>query len=155
MRKLPFSRKIVLSVVVLIFLSTFPLAARAWDNGVALTPPMGWNSWNKFGCNVSEDMIKSMADAMVTSGMKDAGYQYVVIDDCWQVSRDENGFIVADPQRFPSGIKALADYVHSKGLKFGLYSDAGKLTCETAGQPRTRISGRDPVRALGRRLLEV
>jgi alpha-galactosidase len=107
--------------------------AGAWDNGVALTPPMGWNSWNKFGCNVSEEMIKSMADAMVSSGMKDAGYQYVVIDDCWQVSRDENGFIVADPQRFPSGIKALADYVHSKGLKFGIYSDAGTKTC--AGRP--------------------
>src|SRR5262249_21140253 len=110
-----------------IFLSlTFLFAptARAWDNGVALTPPMGWNS---FACNVSEEMIKSMADAMVSSGMKDAGYQYVVIDDCWQVSRDENGFIIADPQRFPSGMKALADYVHSKGLKFGLYSDAGRL----------------------------
>ncbi len=112
----------------ILFVALTP-AARAWDNGVALTPPMGWNSWNKFGCNVSEEMIKSMADAMVTSGMKDAGYQYVVIDDCWQVSRDENGFILADPQRFPSGIKALADYVHAKGLKFGLYSDAGKLTC--------------------------
>src|SRR5215475_10245573 len=107
--------------------------AHAWDNGVALTPPMGWNSWNKFGCNVSEEMIKSMADAMVSSGMKDAGYQYVVIDDCWQVSRDENGFIVADPQRFPSGMKPLGDYIHSKGLKFGLYSDAGKKTC--AGRP--------------------
>jgi alpha-galactosidase len=106
---------------------------RAWDNGVALTPPMGWNSWNKFGCNVSEEMIKSMADAVVSSGMKDAGYRYVVIDDCWQVSRDENGFIVPDPQRFPSGIKALADYVHSKGLKFGIYSDAGTKTC--AGRP--------------------
>ena len=113
--------------------SFFTPTARAWDNGVALTPPMGWNSWNKFGCNVSEDMIKSMADAMVSSGMKDAGYQYVVIDDCWQVSRDENGFILADPKRFPSGIKALAEYVHSKGLKFGLYSDAGKKTC--AGRP--------------------
>src|ERR1700746_2787251 len=78
---------------------------------LALTPPMGWNSWNKFACNVSEDMIKSMAEAMVKSGMKDAGYQYVVIDDCWQVSRDKQGNIVADPQRFPSGIKALADYV--------------------------------------------
>src|SRR5437773_7246281 len=65
--------------------------ARAWDNGVALTPPMGWNSWNKFGCNVSEDLIKSMADGMVASGMKDAGYEYVVIDDCWQVSRDAAG----------------------------------------------------------------
>jgi alpha-galactosidase len=108
--------------------TSVPLA-RAWDNGLALTPPMGWNSWNKFGCNVSEDMIKGMADAMVGSGMKDAGYQYVVIDDCWQVSRDPQGNIVADAQRFPSGIKALADYVHSKGLKFGIYSDAGTHTC--------------------------
>jgi alpha-galactosidase len=104
-------------------------SAKAWDNGLALTPPMGWNSWNKFQCNVSEDLIKSMADAMVSSGMKDAGYQYVVIDDCWQVSRDAAGNIVADPQRFPSGIKALADYIHSKGLKFGIYSDAGTQTC--------------------------
>jgi alpha-galactosidase len=107
--------------------------AKAWDNGLALTPPMGWNSWNKFGCNVSEDLIKGMADAMVSSGMKDAGYQYVVIDDCWQVSRDANGNIVVDAQRFPSGIKALADYVHAKGLKFGIYSDAGEKTC--AGRP--------------------
>ena len=103
--------------------------APAWDNGVALMPPMGWNSWNKFACNVSEDLIKSMADGMVASGMKDAGYQYVVIDDCWQVSRDADGIIVADAARFPSGIKALADYVHSKGLKFGIYSDAGEKTC--------------------------
>src|SRR5437764_6691214 len=100
---------------------------------LALTPPMGWNSWNKFACNVSEDMIKSMAEAMLKSGMKDAGYQYVVIDDCWQVSRDAAAYIVADPQRFPSGIKALADYVHSLGLKFGIYSDAGSKTC--AGRP--------------------
>ena len=106
-----------------------PERVSALDNGVARTPPMGWNSWNKFGCNVSEELIKSMADAMVSSGMKDAGYQYVVIDDCWQVGRDAQGNIVADPQRFPSGIKALADYVHSKGLKFGLYSDVGTMTC--------------------------
>ena len=82
----------------LLFLAFFSLAdtSRALDNGLALTPPMGWNSWNKFGCNVSEDLIKSMADGMVSSGMKDAGYQYVVIDDCWQVRRDENGNIVSD-----------------------------------------------------------
>ena len=96
---------------------------------LAPTPPMGWNSWNKFACNVSEQLIRQQADAMAASGMKAAGYQYIVIDDCWQKSRDENGNIVADPERFPSGIKALADYVHSKGLKFGLYSDAGSLTC--------------------------
>ena len=100
---------------------------------LALTPPMGWNSWNKFACDVREDLIKGMADAMVKSGMKDAGYHYVVIDDCWQVSRDKNGNIVADPQRFPSGIKALADYIHALGLKFGIYSDAGSKTCQ--GRP--------------------
>ena len=101
----------------------------AQDKGLASTPPMGWNSWNKFGCNVSEDMIRQMADGMVKSGMKDAGYQYVVIDDCWQVERDQSGNIVADAKRFPAGIKALADYVHSLGLKFGIYSDAGSMTC--------------------------
>ncbi len=100
---------------------------------LALTPPMGWNSWNKFGCNVSDQMIRGMADAMAKSGMKDAGYQYVVIDDCWQVDRDKDGNIVPDAQRFPGGIKPLADYVHSLGLKFGIYSDAGSKTC--AGRP--------------------
>ncbi len=100
---------------------------------LAPTPPMGWNSWNQFGCNVSEQLIRETADAMVASGMRDAGYQYVVIDDCWQVSRDAAGTIVADAQRFASGMKALADYVHSKGLKFGLYSDAGARTCQ--GRP--------------------
>jgi len=103
---------------------------RALDNGLAKTPPMGWNSWNKFACNVSEDLIKKMADALVSTGMRDAGYQYVVIDDCWQVDRDSQGNIVPDSKRFPSGMKALADYIHAKGLKFGLYSDAGTLTCQ-------------------------
>jgi alpha-galactosidase len=102
---------------------------------VALTPPMGWNSWNHFGCNVSETLIRETADAMVSSGMRDAGYKFVVIDDCWQVSRDPSGTIVADPQRFPHGIKVLADYVHSKGLKFGIYTDAGTKTCQ--GRPGT------------------
>jgi len=97
---------------------------------LAQTPPMGWNSWNKFGCNVSESLIKEMADVLVSSGMKDAGYEFIVIDDCWQVSRDADGNIVPDNDRFPSGIKALADYVHSKGLKFGIYSDAGRMTCQ-------------------------
>ena len=99
-------------------------------DGLALTPPMGWNSWNKFGCDVSEKLMKEMADALVSTGMKDAGYQYLVIDDCWQVRRDAGGRIVPDPDRFPSGMKALADYVHGKGLKFGLYSDAGTGTCQ-------------------------
>ncbi|MBD8881157.1 alpha-galactosidase [Rhodanobacter sp. 7MK24] len=105
-------------------------------NGLALTPPMGWNSWNHFGCNIDERTIRAAADAMASSGMKDAGYQYVVIDDCWHGPRDAEGNITADAGRFPSGIKALADYIHSKGLKFGIYSDAGSKTC--AGRPGSR-----------------
>jgi alpha-galactosidase len=100
------------------------------DNGLAVTPPMGWNSWNHFACNVSASLIEGEADALVASGMKAAGYQYVVIDDCWQVGRDANGNILADPQRFPQGIKPVADYVHGKGLKFGIYSDVGDHTCQ-------------------------
>ena len=96
---------------------------------LAKTPPMGWNSWNKFACNVSEKLIMQMADAMVSSGMQDIGYEYIVIDDCWQVDRDRNGEIVVDKDRFPHGMQYLADYVHSKGLKFGIYSCAGARTC--------------------------
>ena len=107
-----------------------PLALSQTSSSLAPTPPMGWNSWNKFGCNVSDKLIRGMADAMVTSGMQAAGYQYVNIDDCWQVSRDTQGTIVADAERFPAGMKALADYVHGKGLKLGIYTDAGTLTCE-------------------------
>ena len=97
---------------------------------LAKTPPMGWNSWNKFGCQVSEELIRGMTDAMVGTGMRDAGYQYVNIDDCWQMNRDSAGNIVADPKTFPSGIKALADYVHGKGLKLGIYTDVGTFTCQ-------------------------
>lgn len=104
--------------------------AHALDNGLARKPPMGWNSWNRYACNISETLIKQQADAMVSSGLKAAGYEYINIDDCWQVSRDSNGNIVADPVRFPSGIAALADYVHSKGLKLGIYTDIGTGTCQ-------------------------
>ncbi len=125
-------------LILLLFLSLLVSVSpgRALENGLALTPPMGWNSWNRFACNVNEDLVKSAADALVSSSMKDAGYQYVVIDDCWQLNRDAAGNIIADAKTFPSGIKALADYVHSKGLKFGIYSDAGTKTC--AGRPGSR-----------------
>jgi alpha-galactosidase len=103
---------------------------------LALTPPMGWNSWNYFACEINEKIIREMADAMVTSGMKDAGYIYVNIDDCWHGMRDSLGFIHPDSSRFPSGMKALANYIHSKGLKFGIYSDAGWKTC--GGRPGSR-----------------
>jgi alpha-galactosidase len=105
-------------------------------NGLTMTPPMGWNSWNKFGCDVDEVKVRAAADGMVASGMKDVGYQYVVIDDCWHGVRDAHGDIQPDPKRFPSGMKAMADYVHARGLKFGIYSDAGTLTC--ASRPGSR-----------------
>uniref|UniRef100_A0A0G4HG19 Alpha-galactosidase n=1 Tax=Chromera velia CCMP2878 TaxID=1169474 RepID=A0A0G4HG19_9ALVE len=106
----------------------------ALDNGLGRTPAMGWNSWNKFGCNINEKLFKETADSIVSLGLKDLGYEYVNMDDCWQVSREENSTrIVEDQERFPGGIKNLADYVHEKGLKFGLYSDAGEKTC--AGRP--------------------
>jgi len=98
------------------------------------TPPMGWNSWNTFGHNINEQLVRETADAMVDRGFLAAGYEYVVIDDCWSLrERDKDGHMVADPAKFPSGMKALADYVHSKGLKFGMYSCDGTRTC--AGYP--------------------
>ena len=120
---------------ILLGITFFGASAQKFDQ-LAKTPPMGWNSWNKFACNVSEKLIMQMADEMVSSGMQDAGYEYVVIDDCWQVDRDENGEIVVDKDRFPHGMKYVADYVHSKGLKFGIYSCAGSKTC--AGRPGGR-----------------
>ena len=103
---------------------------------VGQTPQMGWNSWNTFACDINENMIREMADVMVKTGLKDAGYEYINIDDCWHGQRDAQGFIQADAKHFPSGIKALADYVHSKGLKLGIYSDAGSKTC--GGRPGSR-----------------
>jgi alpha-galactosidase len=120
-------------VLSLLVLSTGPFSVAsepAEPATLAKTPPMGWNSWNKFACDVSEKLIKETADAMVSSGMQAAGFKFVNIDDCWQVSRDAHGTIIADAERFPSGIKSLADYVHSKGLKLGIYTDAGRMTCQ-------------------------
>ena len=94
------------------------------------TPPMGWNSWNTFGAAINEQLIFDTADKMVETGLSELGYEYLVIDDCWSLrERDENGRLVADPKKFPHGMKAVADYIHSKGLKFGMYSCAGNLTC--------------------------
>ena len=105
-------------------------AAQALDNGVARTPPMGWNSWNTFGCNINETLIRQMADAMVSSGMRDLGYQYVVVDDCWfNPNRDSAGNLQGDPSRFPSGMRALGDYLHARGLKFGIYQGPLDKTC--------------------------
>ncbi|KAI3918016.1 hypothetical protein MKW92_019061 [Papaver armeniacum] len=101
------------------------------NNGLAQTPQMGWNSWNFFACNINETLIKETADALVDTGLAKLGYTYVNIDDCWSaLLRSSTGELVPDPKNFPSGIKALADYIHGKGLKLGIYSDAGIFTCE-------------------------
>ena len=127
--------KKILSIVALVLLFAGATQAQKFE-GLLTAPPMGWNSWNKFQCDINEDMIREMADALVATGLRDAGYQYIVIDDCWHGERDSLGFIQAHPERFPSGMKALADYVHAKGLKIGIYSDAGNTTC--AGYPGSR-----------------
>jgi len=111
------------------FLFLLIVSASASDNGLARTPPMGWNSWNKFHYDINETIIKKVADSFISKGLKDAGYTYIVIDDAWQAGRDKNGKVLADKVKFPSGIKALADYIHSKGLKFGIYTDCGDKTC--------------------------
>ncbi len=123
-----------LLILALIF-AIQPAFTQKFDE-LAQTPPMGWNSWNQFGCRINETLVREMADAMLESGMKESGYQYIVIDDCWQSGRDSEGNIIVDERAFPSGIKALSDYIHSKGLKFGLYSDGGVKTC--AGRPGSR-----------------
>lgn len=115
-----------------------PSAAPALADGLALTPPMGFNNWNATHCGpeFDEEMVEGIADLFVTSGLKDAGYEYVNLDDCWALpSRDADGKLVPDPDRFPHGIKAVADYVHAKGLKLGIYTSAGTKTCNSAGFP--------------------
>ena len=123
-------RKLTRTALLCIMLATAAVQATAqkWEN-LAETPQMGWNSWNKFQGNISEEVIKGIADAMVEEGLLEAGYTYLNIDDCWHGKRDADGFIQVDAKKFPSGMKALADYVHSKGLKMGIYSDAGTETC--------------------------
>ena len=145
-----------LFVLTLFVLASPAQVASSTSANLALTPPMGWNSWNKFQCNVSEDMIKGMADAVVKSGMKDAGYVYVNIDDCWQVSRDQKGNIVIDAQRFPSwhesarGLYPLARTEIRCLFRCGVENLRG--ASRRAGP---RISGCDPICGLGSRLLEV
>ncbi|GAA1928702.1 glycoside hydrolase family 27 protein [Streptantibioticus ferralitis] len=132
MRALPrllLSLSIALPALSLSLLATTP--AHALDNGLARTPPMGWNSWDTFGCNANEQIVKDTADFMVSSGMRDAGYQYLTIDDCWMSrSRDAGGNLAPDLQKYPDGLAALAAYVHSKGLKFGVYESPTYHTCQ-------------------------
>jgi len=134
-------RTVVAVVLLVVSVAVLPAAAAAARsatdlraNPLAATPPMGFNDWNAFGCEVDEQLIRSTADTMVGAGLAAAGYRYVTIDDCWSAkTRDADGRLTPDPVKFPGGIKALADYVHGKGLKLGIYGDAGTLTC--AGYP--------------------
>src|SRR6185295_7419947 len=128
-------RKIAVAVAVLVGASALTAAveqpAFAWDNGVARTPPMGWNQWNTFGCTISDALVRQTADRIVSTGLRDAGYNYVNIDDCWMArNRNSSGHLIADPANFPNGMRAVADYVHSRGLKLRIYSSAGTANCK-------------------------
>ena len=122
-------KKSLLLSSVLLLSSLFASAQTTPRNQLTPTPPMGWMTWNLFQGNINEQLIRETADAMVEGGFRDAGYEYIFIDDLWQGGRDRHNNIIPDPVKFPNGIKALADYVHSKGLKLGIYSDAAQLTC--------------------------
>ncbi len=121
--------KKLLSLLLAAALPTVPALAQKFE-GLALTPPMGFNTWNTFASNINEVLIMETADAMVKNGMRDAGYTYIVLDDCWaKKDRDADGNLVPDPAKFPSGMKALGDFLHARGFKFGIYGCAGSKTC--------------------------
>ena len=129
-------------VLVLVVLACVCCSGRALDNGQALRPQMGWNSWNHFGCGIDEKLIRATAKTIVDTGLAKAGFQYVNLDDCWAVTRDSESRVIADPKGFPSGMFALGSYIHSLGLKFGVYSDAGNEvsghTARDDGQTQSR-----------------
>lgn len=109
------------------------ISAQSLDNGLSSSPAMGWNSWNLYGCDINEEIIRNAAVAMKSNGLLKLGYEYINIDDCWQGDRDSNGYITANSTKFPNGMKTLADFIHSQGFKFGIYSSAGEYTC--GGRP--------------------
>lgn len=117
--------------IIILLILCLPVSVTAKKfKGLAPTPPMGWNSWNTFGVNIDENLVKEMAEALISSGMQEAGYKYIVLDDGWETkTRDPNGNLVPDPKKFPSGLKALGDYLHEKGFKFGIHNCAGTKTC--------------------------
>ncbi|CAH1791910.1 unnamed protein product [Owenia fusiformis] len=122
---------IILDAIIEIFMSHYHKQGWNSDTDTARTPPMGWNSWNKFGCkHLDEDVVKKTADLLVSTGLAASGYVYVNLDDCWQLYRDNRGYIQPDPEKFKGGMKTLGKYIHSKGLKYGLYTDSGTLTCQ-------------------------
>jgi len=121
--------KIFQVFVVAFLLSSIVITNAQQKEPLAATPPMGWISWNLFEGNISESIVMELADAMVENGLKDVGYEYIILDDLWHGGRDENGKVYPDKEKFPNGMKVVADYVHSKGLKFGIYTDIAEYTC--------------------------
>lgn len=103
--------------------------ATAINNGLARTPQMGWNNWNSLGCDVSQDLLLDTSKVLLESGLRDVGYEYVVLDDCWQGERGSDGYITADTKKFPRGMKYISDRIHEMGFKYGMYSSAGQMTC--------------------------
>ncbi len=133
----PIKIKTMKSLLTLVFAIFCTLLSAQKFEGLAMTPPMGWNSWNTFQTDIDEQLIKDIADAFVEKGLQKAGYRYIVIDDGWMArERDSLGYLVPDPVKFPNGLKTVVDYVHSRGLKFGIYNCAGWKTC--AGYPGSR-----------------
>lgn len=129
-------KRIYIFLLVSALFSGLSIKAQKFEN-LAKTPPMGWNSWNTFATKIDENLVRETADKFIELGLKDAGYQYIVLDDGWMaMERDTAGNLIADPKKFPSGMKNLADYIHGKGLKFGLYNCAGNKTC--GGYPGSR-----------------
>jgi alpha-galactosidase len=114
----------------IVLVGTFLAACNAGSwNGLGETPAMGWNDWNSFGCEVSEDLVLGSAKKLVDLGLKELGYEYVVLDDCWSAGRDSDGKLIVDEEKFPNGMKHLSDKLHDMGLKYGMYSSAGTKTC--------------------------
>lgn len=116
-------------VIICLMASPAVLSQSPKSPNLAETPPMGWMTWNMFGPDITAALIIEMADSMIAKGLAYAGYEYLIIDDLWQGHRDKNGILQPDMTKFPNGIKALADSIHKRGLKLGIYSDAAEKTC--------------------------
>jgi len=127
---------ILLGTAFLLLSTQFKCVQSLKEDGLAVTPVMGWNSWNTFGTYIDEELIKTTADLLLELGLADVGYTTLSLDDGWSSNRTKDGLLIGSISKFPSGMKAIGDYIHSKGLKFGIYSDAGPLTC--AGWPGSR-----------------
>ena len=124
-----FFKKGFISAVVALFVGM--VSVEGLQNGLGLTPPMGWNTWNRYYCDIDQTLIYTNTDSLIRLGLADLGYKYVNIDDCWLTKeRDSQGHAIVDPATFPDGMKAIGDYIHSQGLKFGIYNSAGTMTCE-------------------------